>query len=35
MLLPAEQRSREEAPRTRKPLADFVFDGCWGKTYGF
>jgi nitroreductase len=35
MLLPAEQRSREEAPRTRKPLADFVFDGCWGKPYGF
>jgi nitroreductase len=34
-LLPDEQRSREEAPRTRKPLADFVFGDCWGKAYGF
>jgi nitroreductase len=29
--LPEPLRSREVAPRTRKPLAEFVFSGSWGK----
>ena len=29
--LPEQLRQREMAPRTRKPLADFVFEGGWGK----
>lgn len=28
--LPPKLREREEAPRTRKPLRDFVFSGRWG-----
>jgi len=28
--LPAPLREREEAPRERKPLADFVFGAAWG-----
>jgi nitroreductase len=28
--LPEDLRDRELAPRTRKPLADFVFSGEWG-----
>lgn len=30
--LPENLRKREEAPRTRRPLTDFVFTGDWGKT---
>ena len=30
--LPEKLRTRELAPRRRKPLADFVFTGAWGKT---
>ncbi|TSA04609.1 MAG: nitroreductase [Nitrospiraceae bacterium] len=30
--LPEKFRSREVAPRERKPLADFIFSGQWGKT---
>lgn len=26
-----EQREREQAPRTRKPLSEFVFSGQWGQ----
>jgi len=29
--LPEELRKRDTTPRTRKPLADFVFTGSWGK----
>jgi nitroreductase len=29
--LPEELRKRELAPRTRKPLESFVFDGRWGE----
>jgi nitroreductase len=28
--MPAEFRERQNAPRTRKELADFVFSGSWG-----
>ncbi|GAA4035751.1 hypothetical protein GCM10022409_20610 [Hymenobacter glaciei] len=27
--LPDQTREREEAPRTRKPLAEFLFEGAW------
>ncbi|HEY9707420.1 MAG TPA: nitroreductase family protein [Oculatellaceae cyanobacterium] len=30
--LPEQLRERELAPRTRKPLAEFVFTGSWGQT---
>ena len=30
--LPADQRERETARRTRKSLRDFVFSGKWGRT---
>jgi nitroreductase len=30
-LLPATLRERDLAPRTRKPLGEFVFGGDWGK----
>ena len=30
--LPAILRERERSPRARKPLADFVFAGSWGRT---
>ncbi|MBA4104115.1 MAG: nitroreductase [Pirellula sp.] len=30
--LPEHQRERDLAPRTRKPLKDFVFSGDWGKS---
>lgn len=30
--LPDDQRQRELAPRTRKPLSEFVFSGKWGRT---
>lgn len=29
--LPERHRVAEQAPRTRRPLAEFVFDGAWGK----
>jgi nitroreductase len=29
--LPKEMRPRELAPRTRRPLQDFVFEGAWGR----
>jgi nitroreductase len=29
--LPDPLRERELGPRSRKPLSDLVFDGCWGK----
>lgn len=29
--LPEDLRERERAPRTRRPLAEFVFDGEWGQ----
>lgn len=32
--LPDELRERELAPRTRKPLSEFVFHGSWGHTLG-
>jgi nitroreductase len=31
-ILPDELRQRELAPRTRKPLESFVFQGAWGET---
>jgi len=31
---PEKYRERDLAPRTRKPLAEFVFGGAWGKTAG-
>lgn len=31
-ILPEELRDRELAPRTRKPLTEFVFTGRWGQT---
>jgi hypothetical protein len=31
-LLPEDLQQRELAPRVRKPLASFVFQGAWGKT---
>jgi nitroreductase len=31
--LPDELREREVAPRTRKPLSDFVFEGRWGQPF--
>jgi len=30
--LPDPLRERELGPRSRKPLSDLVFDGCWGET---
>jgi nitroreductase len=30
--LPDDLRDREQAPRTRKPLADFVFANTWGES---
>jgi len=30
--LPEEQRRRELTPSARKPLADFIFSGTWGRT---
>jgi hypothetical protein len=30
--LPADLQQRELAPRTRKPLESFVFQGAWGET---
>jgi nitroreductase len=30
--LPLEMREREQAPRLRKPLSEFVFSGKWGRT---
>src|SRR5215208_2260047 len=32
--LPEKYRERDLAPRTRKPLADFVFGGAWGSASG-
>ncbi len=32
--LPEKFRQRELAPRTRKPLGDFVFAGGWGRSAG-
>jgi nitroreductase len=32
--LPEKYRERDLAPRTRKPLADFVFAGKWGLASG-
>ncbi|MFO0809659.1 MAG: nitroreductase family protein [Gemmataceae bacterium] len=32
--LPEKLKQRETAPRGRKPLAEFVFGGEWGKTSG-
>ena len=29
--LPEKLRARDTAPRTRKPLAEFVFSGSWGR----
>jgi nitroreductase len=31
-VLPEQFRERELAPRKRKPIASFVFQGAWGKT---
>jgi nitroreductase len=33
--LPEALRKRETAPRTRKPVSDFVFSGDWGFTASF
>jgi nitroreductase len=33
--LPEPYKSRERAPRTRKPLKDFVMTGRWGQTAAF
>jgi len=33
--LPEKLRQRETAPRTRKPLSDFVFSGTWGSVAPF
>ena len=33
--LPEKLRDRELAPRTRKPLRDFVMTGHWGHTASF
>jgi nitroreductase len=33
--LPETLRERELAPRTRKPLADFVMSGSWGQSASF
>jgi nitroreductase len=33
--LPEPLREREHAPRTRKPLAEFVMSGSWGKAAPF
>lgn len=33
--LPEKLRERELAPRTRKPLAEFVMTGSWGQTAAF
>jgi hypothetical protein len=30
MTLPEALRERDRTPRTRKPLAQFVFSGKWG-----
>jgi len=32
--LPEKIRPRDLAPRTRRPLAEFVFSGDWGSAYG-
>jgi hypothetical protein len=32
--LPEKYRERDLAPRTRKPLAEFVFAGEWGSASG-
>jgi hypothetical protein len=33
--LPEPYRSRETAPRSRKPIRDFVMTGAWGKAAPF
>lgn len=33
--LPESLRSRDTAPRERKPLAELVFSGAWGRRAGF
>jgi hypothetical protein len=33
--LPQPLHDRELAPRTRKPLAEFVMTGAWGHTASF
>lgn len=33
--LPESLRERENAPRSRRPMSDFVFAGKWGNTAGF
>ena len=33
--LPDELRKRETAPRTRKPVSEFVFSGAWGQKAPF
>ena len=33
--LPDVYRERESAPRTRKPLKDFVYGATWGKRADF
>jgi nitroreductase len=33
--LPEKLRERELAPRTRKPLSEFVMTGGWGHTASF
>jgi hypothetical protein len=33
--LPETLRQREQAPRTRKPLSDFVMSGRWGQQAPF
>jgi hypothetical protein len=33
--LPQKLRERELAPRTRKPLKEFVMTGTWGRTAPF
>jgi len=33
--LPEPLRSREAAPRQRRPIREFVFEGEWGKAAGF
>jgi hypothetical protein len=32
--LPETYRERDLSPRTRKPLAEFVFGGAWGSASG-
>ena len=33
--MPEALRNRDETPRRRKPLAEFVFSGTWGQTSSF